>query len=150
MVTVARGRNIFGDPSSQIQELTAVIKQVSDHLSTMMLQFNSLVLGPCQSELRDSSITAGSGRSHDLLHNILVSVCQQVKSRSGRESHHVHTHSSGVVVSLQSKLASISQDFKSILEVRTEVSNKYWLCPGMCTVHGKIWRGKILLNNLHP
>ena len=45
-----------------------------------------------------------------------------MKSRSGREAHHVHTHSSGVVVSLQSKLASISQDFKSILEVRTEVS----------------------------
>lgn len=38
MVTVARGRNIFGDPSSHIQELTAVIKQVSDHLSTMKLQ----------------------------------------------------------------------------------------------------------------
>ena len=37
MVTVARGRNIFGDPSSQIQELTVVIKQVSDHLGTMIL-----------------------------------------------------------------------------------------------------------------
>ena len=80
-----------------------------------------------------------------------------MKSRSGRESHHVHTHSSSVVVSLQSKLASISQDFKSILEVRTEVSNKYWprnvyrtwenfggvkYCWIMC-IHNKIWCKRI-------
>nr|XP_008120911.1 PREDICTED: LOW QUALITY PROTEIN: syntaxin-5 [Anolis carolinensis] len=38
-------------------------------------------------------------------------------SQSGR---HVLTHSNTVVVSLQSKLASMSNDFKSVLEVRTE------------------------------
>ncbi|XP_065882707.1 syntaxin-5-like [Dysidea avara] len=85
LTELARGRNIFGDPSSQIQELTAVIKQDLANLNSE-----------------------------------IAALQQQVKSRSGRESHHVHTHSSGVVVSLQSKLASISHDFKSILEVRTE------------------------------
>ncbi|XP_039569951.1 syntaxin-5 [Passer montanus] len=33
---------------------------------------------------------------------------------------HLHSHSDSVVVSLQSKLASMSNDFKSVLEVRTE------------------------------
>lgn len=42
------------------------------------------------------------------------------KSRNTRTGHHMNTHSSSVVVSLQSKLASMSSDFKKVLEVRTE------------------------------
>ena len=45
MVTVARGRNIFGDPSSQIQELTAVIKQVSCHGDIVNKIYSLVVLG---------------------------------------------------------------------------------------------------------
>lgn len=43
-----------------------------------------------------------------------------VRSRSGQNGRHVQTHSNTIVVSLQSKLASMSNDFKSVLEVRTE------------------------------
>lgn len=35
---------------------------------------------------------------------------------------HLQSHSSGVVVGLQSKLASMSTEFKNVLQIRTEVS----------------------------
>ncbi|XP_058506362.1 syntaxin-5a isoform X1 [Solea solea] len=43
-----------------------------------------------------------------------------VRSRGTPGSRHIQTHSTTIVVSLQSKLASMSNDFKSVLEVRTE------------------------------
>ncbi|GAB6021095.1 Syntaxin-5 [Chamberlinius hualienensis] len=43
-----------------------------------------------------------------------------VKSQQNANGSHMQTHSSSVVVSLQSKLASMSNDFKKVLEVRTE------------------------------
>ncbi|KAJ8348619.1 hypothetical protein SKAU_G00272080 [Synaphobranchus kaupii] len=43
-----------------------------------------------------------------------------VISRCSQNGRHVQTHSNTIMVSLQSKLASMSIDFKSVLEVRTE------------------------------
>uniref|UniRef100_A0A671XQ76 Syntaxin-5 n=1 Tax=Sparus aurata TaxID=8175 RepID=A0A671XQ76_SPAAU len=43
-----------------------------------------------------------------------------VRSRGAPGGKHIQTHSNTIVVSLQSKLASMSNDFKSVLEVRTE------------------------------
>merc|ERR1712038_1506802 len=43
-----------------------------------------------------------------------------VKAQKQNHSKHRHSHSNSVVVALQSKLASMSNDFKSVLEVRTE------------------------------
>ncbi|KAK7103417.1 syntaxin-5-like [Littorina saxatilis] len=44
------------------------------------------------------------------------------RSQKTKNGHHQHlqTHSNSVVVALQSKLASMSNDFKTVLEVRTE------------------------------
>lgn len=42
------------------------------------------------------------------------------KSRHQNGLHHMQSHSNSVVVSLQSKLASMSNEFKQVLEVRTE------------------------------
>ncbi|CAN8009720.1 unnamed protein product [Ixodes pacificus] len=42
------------------------------------------------------------------------------RSSKNRGTKHMQSHSNSVVVSLQSKLASMSNDFKSVLEVRTE------------------------------
>lgn len=42
------------------------------------------------------------------------------KQRQGAVGKHLQNHSSSVVLALQSKLASMSTDFKQILEVRTE------------------------------
>ncbi|XP_031663391.1 syntaxin-5-like isoform X2 [Oncorhynchus kisutch] len=43
-----------------------------------------------------------------------------VRSRQSQNGKHLQTHSNTIIVSLQSKLASMSNDFKSVLEVRTE------------------------------
>lgn len=43
-----------------------------------------------------------------------------VRSKAGTQGKHLQTHSSTVVLSLQSKLAKMSKDFKGVLEVRTE------------------------------
>lgn len=37
------------------------------------------------------------------------------------QSHHMNSHSSSIVMTLQSKLANMSNHFKSVLEVRSEV-----------------------------
>eukprot|EP00058_Branchiostoma_floridae_P018972 XP_002604461.1 hypothetical protein BRAFLDRAFT_280527 [Branchiostoma floridae] len=42
------------------------------------------------------------------------------RSRGRQNGRHVQSHSNSVVVALQSKLATMSNDFKSVLEVRTE------------------------------
>ncbi|XP_019626011.1 PREDICTED: syntaxin-5-like [Branchiostoma belcheri] len=42
------------------------------------------------------------------------------RSRVRQNGRHVQSHSNSVVVALQSKLATMSNDFKSVLEVRTE------------------------------
>lgn len=45
------------------------------------------------------------------------------KQREGNaQGHHIASHSSSVVVTLQSKLANMSNHFKNVLEVRSEVS----------------------------
>lgn len=48
----------------------------------------------------------------------LQEVSKNQRQSSGGK--HLQTHSSSVVLALQSKLASMSTDFKQILEVRTE------------------------------
>ncbi|XP_010569484.1 PREDICTED: syntaxin-5 [Haliaeetus leucocephalus] len=54
------------------------------------------------------------------LNKQIAQLQEVVRARGGQSGRHVQTHSNTVVVSLQSKLASMSNDFKSVLEVRTE------------------------------
>lgn len=63
---MARGRSLFGDPTSEIQDLTQVIKQDLAKLNSDIADLQKLV-----------------------------------RMGSGRESRHMRTHSSTVVVSLQ-------------------------------------------------
>ena len=44
-----------------------------------------------------------------------------MKTQRHQNGKHKQSHSNTVVVALQSKLATMSNDFKSVLEVRTEV-----------------------------
>lgn len=48
-----------------------------------------------------------------------VSKAQRQMTQTGRQ--HLLSHSSSVVLALQSKLAAMSTEFKQVLEVRTEV-----------------------------
>uniref|UniRef100_A0A671QBZ1 Syntaxin-5-like n=1 Tax=Sinocyclocheilus anshuiensis TaxID=1608454 RepID=A0A671QBZ1_9TELE len=54
------------------------------------------------------------------LNKQIAGLQELVRSRSGQNGRLLQTHSNTIVVSLQSKLASMSSDFKSVLEVRTE------------------------------
>ncbi|NXI69489.1 STX5 protein, partial [Anseranas semipalmata] len=54
------------------------------------------------------------------LNKQIAQLQEVVRARGSQSGRHVQTHSNTVVVSLQSKLASMSNDFKSVLEVRTE------------------------------
>ncbi|KAG9352014.1 hypothetical protein JZ751_023265 [Albula glossodonta] len=68
------------------------------------------------------------------LNKQIAQLQELVRSRSGQNGRHVLTHSNTVMVSLQSKLASMSNDFKSVLEVRTEgLAVLGILC---CSLHG--------------
>ncbi|XP_014117629.1 PREDICTED: syntaxin-5 [Pseudopodoces humilis] len=54
------------------------------------------------------------------LNKQIAQLQELVRARGGPAGRHLQSHSNTVVVSLQSKLASMSNDFKSVLEVRTE------------------------------
>lgn len=54
------------------------------------------------------------------LNKQIAQLQEATRSRSQRGGKHMQSHSNSVVVSLQSKLAAMSNDFKSVLEVRTE------------------------------
>ncbi|XP_031558572.1 syntaxin-5-like [Actinia tenebrosa] len=54
------------------------------------------------------------------LNQQIAQLQELVKSKSHTEGKHQQTHSNTVVLTLQSKLATMSKDFKSVLEVRTE------------------------------
>lgn len=54
------------------------------------------------------------------LNKQIAQLQELVKSRGQQNGKHVQSHSNSVVVSLQSRLASMSNDFKKVLEVRTE------------------------------
>jgi len=47
----------------------------------------------------------------------------QEKSYDSSQNYHIASHSSSIVMALQSKLANMSNHFKSVLEVRSEVHN---------------------------
>lgn len=52
--------------------------------------------------------------------NQQIAQLQDVSKRQKQNGKHLQSHSCSVVLALQSKLASMSTDFKQILEVRTE------------------------------
>lgn len=54
------------------------------------------------------------------LYKLIAQLQDLVKSRGAPGGRHIQTHSNTIVVSLKSKLASMSKDFKSVLEVRKE------------------------------
>lgn len=54
------------------------------------------------------------------LNRAIAELQEVARAKNQRAGKHMQSHSNSVVVSLQSKLASMSNDFKSVLEVRTE------------------------------
>lgn len=83
---MAKRKSLFDDRSSEIQELTYIIKSDLSSLNQHIAQLQEVSK-------------------------------RQKHSTNGK---HLQSHSSSVVLALQSKLATMSTDFKQILEIRTE------------------------------
>ncbi|XP_022911136.1 syntaxin-5 [Onthophagus taurus] len=86
LTLLAKKRSLFDDRTSEIQELTYIIKGDLNSLNQQIAQLQEV----------------------------------SKKQRSTTNGKHLQSHSSSVVLALQSKLATMSTDFKQILEVRTE------------------------------
>jgi len=80
----------FDDRPAEIQNLTFIIKEDMNQLNRQIGQLRQIA------KAQQADLSSGKGRQHQT------------------------THSTSVVVALQSKLASMTNDFKSVLEVRTE------------------------------
>ena len=80
----------FDDRPAEIQNLTFIIKEDMNQLNRQIGQLRQ------------------------------IAKAQEADLNSGRVRQHQATHSTSVVVALQSKLASMTSDFKQVLEVRTE------------------------------
>ena len=89
---MAKNKNSFEDRPVEVQELTFIIKQDINRLNQ---QIAALEQYKKDQKAQGSSSVAANRQSEE--------------------------HSNNVVVSLQSKLASASTNFKDILEVRTSV-----------------------------
>ncbi|MBN3316983.1 STX5 protein, partial [Atractosteus spatula] len=97
LTILAKRKSLFDDKAVEIEELTYIIKQATDchGLCFLVQDINSL-------------------------NKQIAQLQDLVRSRGGQSGRHIQTHSNTIVVSLQSKLATMSNDFKSVLEVRTE------------------------------
>eukprot|EP00118_Oscarella_pearsei_P004690 m.20489 g.20489 ORF g.20489 m.20489 type:complete len:171 (+) comp28020_c0_seq3:204-716(+) len=62
------------------------------------------------------------------LNKQIAQLQQFIRNKHGQNGVQLQAHSSSVVVSLQTKLANMSIDFKSVLETRTEVQGQCAIC----------------------
>ncbi|XP_012696961.1 syntaxin-5a [Clupea harengus] len=130
-----QGRQIQnGAPSSkpalnalkQRSDFTLMAKRIGKDLSNTFAKLEKLtILAKRKSLFDDKSVeieelTYIIKQDINSLNKQIAQLQGLVRSRSGQNGRHVQTHSNTIVVSLQSKLASMSNDFKSVLEVRTE------------------------------
>uniref|UniRef100_I3JD48 Syntaxin-5 n=1 Tax=Oreochromis niloticus TaxID=8128 RepID=I3JD48_ORENI len=102
----------------QRSDFTVMAKRIGKDLSNTFAKLEKLtILAKRKSLFDDKAVEI------EELTYIIKQIAQLqdlVRSRGAPGGRHIQTHSNTIVVSLQSKLASMSNDFKSVLEVRTE------------------------------
>ncbi|KAG1653460.1 Syntaxin-5 [Nymphon striatum] len=111
LTILAKRKSLFDDKSKEIQELTYIIKQDIGSLNKQIAKLQEF----------EPLLQAESAANHAVESSDVVSrhVFQLARSKS-QDTKHIKSHSNSVVVSLQSKLATMSNEFKEVLEVRTE------------------------------
>uniref|UniRef100_A0AAR2LKY9 Syntaxin-5 n=1 Tax=Pygocentrus nattereri TaxID=42514 RepID=A0AAR2LKY9_PYGNA len=125
-----QGRQIQAKPTlnalKQRSDFTVMAKRIGKDLSNTFAKLEKLtILAKRKSLFDDKSVeieelTYIIKQDINSLNKQIAQLQDLVRSRSGQNGRHIQTHSNTIVVSLQSKLASMSNDFKSVLEVRTE------------------------------
>ncbi|XP_048884352.1 syntaxin-5a [Brienomyrus brachyistius] len=110
----------------QRSDFTLMAKRIGKDLSNTFAKLEKLTILAKRKSLFDDKaveieeLTYIIKQDINSLNKQIAQLQQLGLSRTGQEGKHVQTHSNSIVVSLQSKLASMSNDFKSVLEVRTE------------------------------
>ncbi|XP_061581545.1 syntaxin-5a isoform X1 [Cololabis saira] len=110
----------------QRSDFTVMAKRIGKDLSNTFAKLEKLTMLAKRKSLFDDKtveieeLTYIIKQDINSLNKQIAQLQDLVKSRGSPRGRHIQTHSTTIVVSLQSKLASISNDFKSVLEVRTE------------------------------
>ncbi|KAI5620636.1 syntaxin 5, partial [Silurus asotus] len=110
----------------QRSDFTLMAKRIGKDLSNTFAKLEKLTILAKRKSLFDDKaveieeLTYIIKQDLNSLNKQIAQLQDLVRSRSGQNRRHIQTHSNTIVVSLQSKLASMSNDFKSVLEVRTE------------------------------
>ncbi|KAG8564272.1 hypothetical protein GDO81_016397 [Engystomops pustulosus] len=128
-----RGRQNGVPPSNptlsavkQRSDFTLMAKRIGKDLSNTFTKLEKLTILAKRKSLFDDKaveieeLTYIIKQDINSLNQQIAQLQSFVKARGSQSGRHLQTHSNTVVVSLQSKLASMSNDFKSVLEVRTE------------------------------
>ncbi|XP_053133669.1 syntaxin-5 [Hemicordylus capensis] len=110
----------------QRSEFMVMAKRIGKDLSNTFAKLEKLTILAKRKSLFDDKaveieeLTYIIKQDINSLNKQIAQLQEFVKAKGSQSGRHVQTHSNTVVVSLQSKLASMSNDFKSVLEVRTE------------------------------
>ncbi|XP_006118306.1 syntaxin-5 isoform X1 [Pelodiscus sinensis] len=110
----------------QRSEFTVIAKRIGKDLSNTFAKLEKLTILAKRKSLFDDKaveieeLTYIIKQDINSLNKQIAQLQEFVRAKGSQSGRHVQTHSNTIVVSLQSKLASMSNDFKSVLEVRTE------------------------------
>ncbi|XP_063732439.1 LOW QUALITY PROTEIN: syntaxin-5a [Eleginops maclovinus] len=110
----------------QRSDFTVMAKRIGKDLSNTFAKLEKLTILAKRKSLFDDKaveieeLTYIIKQDINSLNKQIAQLQDLVRSRAAPGGRHIQTHSNTIVVSLQSKLASMSNDFKSVLEVRTE------------------------------
>lgn len=110
----------------QRSDFTLMAKRIGKDLSNTFAKLEKLTILAKRKSLFDDKaveieeLTYIIKQDINSLNKQIAQLQDLVRSRGAPGGRHIQTHSNTIVVSLQSKLASMSNDFKSVLEVRTE------------------------------
>lgn len=110
----------------QRSDFTLMAKRIGRDLSNTFAKLEKLTILAKRKSLFDDKaveieeLTYIVKQDINSLNKQIAQLQDLVRSRQSQNGRHLQTHSNTIVVSLQSKLASMSNDFKSVLEVRTE------------------------------
>ncbi|XP_067604783.1 syntaxin-5 isoform X1 [Pseudorca crassidens] len=124
LTILAKRKSLFDDKAVEIEELTYIIKQ--GPREKFLEPALNIPLIQCVSDLllctkhRAGHLPHKHYEDINSLNKQIAQLQDFVRAKGSQSGRHLQTHSNTIVVSLQSKLASMSNDFKSVLEVRTE------------------------------
>ncbi|XP_069749947.1 syntaxin-5a [Narcine bancroftii] len=110
----------------QRSEFTVMAKRIGKDLSNTFSKLEKLTILAKRKSLFDDKaieieeLTYIIKQDINSLNKQIAQLQDFVRAKGGQTGRHLQTHSNTIVVSLQSRLASMSNDFKSVLEVRTE------------------------------